>query len=228
MNAAYVLNSIIIRSTILPLLDSLDNDDIVKRLASGDESAFKQVFDNYYRSLVISAYQILKNESLSKDAVQEVYLELWKNRARLTTKISLLPYLKRSVMNRSLNIIKSRKHHMSAGSEPLKILEDHSRQPDESYEDNEFVDHVHRAIESMPDRCRAIFMACKMQGLSHAEIASELGISKKTIENQITKALKIIRSEIVNYRQHSIILITLISLAVWGISVFDLLSSYDL
>jgi DNA-directed RNA polymerase specialized sigma24 family protein len=110
MNATSVLNSVIIRSTILPSLDSLDNDDIVKRLASGNESAYKQVFDAYYRPLVISAYQILKNESLSKDAAQEVFLELWKNRARLTTKISLLPYLKRSVMNRALNIIKSRKH----------------------------------------------------------------------------------------------------------------------
>ncbi|MFT4567526.1 MAG: RNA polymerase sigma-70 factor (ECF subfamily) [Saprospiraceae bacterium] len=228
MNATSVLNSVIIRSTILPSLDSLDNDDIVKRLASGNESAYKQVFDAYYRPLVISAYQILKNESLSKDAAQEVFLELWKNRARLTTKISLLPYLKRSVMNRALNIIKSRKHHISAGAEPLNILKDNNRRPDENVEDNEFVDHVHKAIESMPDRCRAIFMACKMQGLSHAEIASELGISKKTIENQITKALKIIRSEVVNYRQHTIILIPLISLILWGISTFDLLSGYDL
>lgn len=209
-------------------MDSLNNENIVNRLASGDESAYRKVFDSYYRSLVISAFQILKNEVLSKDAVQEVFLELWKNRARLTPKVILFPYLKRSVINRSLNILKSRKHHISAGSESLNILEDKSRQPDEDYEDNEFEAHIHRAIDRMPDRCRAVFMACKMKGLSHAEIADELGISKKTIENQITKALKILRSEIAKYSEYTSVFLSLISLILWGILTFDLLSSYDL
>ncbi len=117
-------------SLVLPVPEE---KQLIELVISGNERAYRQVFDAYYRELVISSYQILKDENICKDAVQEVFLELWKNRKKLHQGIILLPYLKRSVINRSLNILKSRKHHMSSGPEPLEVFKDRNRQPDEDY-----------------------------------------------------------------------------------------------
>lgn len=200
---------------------------LVNRISQGDEQAYKTAFEMHYRHLVICAYQILKDENIAKDAVQEVFLELWKNKKRLTDEIILLPYLKRSVMNRALNVLKSRKHHMSAGEGPLISLTDKNIQPDTQAETSELRDVVFRAIDTMPDRCRAVFMACRMEGLSHAEIAEKLSISTKTIQNQMTKALKIMRNAIEVYHKPMLIA-WFFSLTAWGIDMFHLLMGYDL
>ncbi len=199
---------------------------LISDFRSGEQTAFRNIFDRYYRILVITSYQILKDQHISRDAVQEVFLELWKNRDKLKDESELLPYLKRSVINRSINIIKSRKHHMSSGPEPLSFITDDRRQPDQEYEEKELKEVVMTAIDRLPERCRAVFMLCRMEGYSHFEIAAKLGISTKTIENQMTKALKIIRNEIQQYQGLlKTIFITLV-LSEWGIIAFELLSCY--
>ena len=202
------------------------DQQLIQELKAGSRHAFKKVFDAHYRSLVITAYQILKDEQVSKDAVQEVFVELWKKRARLHNGIVLLPYLKRSVMNRAINVLKSRKHHISSGSAPLEYLKDNNRQPDESLQDEEFKSVVLRAIDQLPDRCRAIFMLCRMEGLSHKEIAQRLDISTKTIENQITKALKLIRKEIAVYQGYTTVFFLFFFSTEWGFYLFDLFRIY--
>lgn len=201
------------------------NSELIQGLKSGDRTVFKRVFDTYYKTLVIASYQILKDENISKDAAQEVFLELWKNRAKLHNKVNLSPYLKRSVMNRSLNILKSRKHHISSGDAPLAYIEANSLQPDQQYEQIEFTEVVHRAIDQMPERCRAIFMLCRMDGMTHKEIAEQLGISTKTIENQMTKGLKIIKNAISKYKSELICLLT-IYFHEWGNCIFHLFNMY--
>ena len=197
------------------------NQELIDRISTGDERAYQNLFNQCYRELVISSYRILKDENLCRDAVQEVFMDLWKNRSNLHEGITLIAYLKRGVMNRSINIIKSRKHHMSSGAEPLMYLVDSERDPEQQFEDAEFKSYVMKAIDKMPERCRAIFMMKRVEGMSHNEIAEQLGISKKTIENQITKALKILREEIEYYR--SLTLVLFFSLVVWGKLIFELL-----
>ena len=197
--------------------------DLLPALREGDHKVYKEIFDLHYKPLVIHAYQILKDTDVARDAVQEVFLELWKNRKKMHDGIIIFPYLKRAVINRSLNILKSRKHHMSAGPEPLNFLKDKGRNPEESTEDMEFKKMVMRAIQKMPDRCRAVFMLCRIEGKSHAEISSDLGISPKTIENQMTKALKLLRKELLEFKRQTMILVVIIPMLEWGNSLFELL-----
>ncbi len=110
---------------------------------------------------------------------------------------------------------------MSSGAEPLNYVKDVKRDPAQEMEDEEFRRVVHRAIDRLPDRCRAVFMLCKMEGYSHKEVSARLGISTKTIENQITKAVKSIRSEIHRYQQ-SILSSLGILLILWGNYMFEL------
>lgn len=202
-------------------MEERQNQLFIEGLNAGDKKVFKQIFDTYYKNLVITSYQILKDENICRDAAQEVFLDLWKNREKMHDKIFLRPYLKRSIINRSLNILKSRKHHMSSGEEPLSVLSSKTRQPDEIYQDEELKEVVFSAIDSMPERCRAIFMLCRIEGLRHAEIAKKLEISTKTIENQMTKGLKIVREAISNYH-NTMAMLGIIFFLRWGILGFDL------
>ncbi len=86
---------------------------IVKQLRAIDESAFQKLFDLYYPRLVNTAFQVLKDETASKDAAQEVFVSLWRNREKLSEQMIFSSYLKRGVINRAINHLKSRRHHMS-------------------------------------------------------------------------------------------------------------------
>ena len=185
-----------------PLMNSLlelTDSEIVHRLHQDDERAYRVLFDRHYTALVISAFQILKDEAASKDAAQEVFLHIWNKRKSLNLEMHFGSYLTRGVVNRAINILKSRRHHTDAGPEPLTQLSSPLRRPDDELEDLEFEKLVYQAIDELPDRCRAIFMLRRMEHCTHDEIAERLDISKKTIENQMTKALKIIRKAIQQY-----------------------------
>lgn len=190
---------------------------LVESLRSGDYLAFKAIFMKYHHDMVQRSYQITKQVELSKDVAQEVFFELWKNHKKLPDSIVLEAYLRRSTINRTLNLIKSRKHHMGSGSEPLNHLQSKSKDPAELTEATELQEYIRAAIDSLPERCRMIFMLCKEDGMSHKEVAQKLGISTKTIENQITKALKSLRSAVKKYQA--------LELMLWGIFIFQLLVS---
>lgn len=203
----------------------IDDVQLVLGVSRGDQSSFKQIFDKYYRDMVIRAYQILQDEQLSKDAAQEVFLELWKNRSRLGPHIILHPYLKRSVSNRAINVLKSRRHHQSSGPEPLKYLNNTDDDASEFLEQQELKDMIHSAIDRLPERCRLIFVLCRQEGLSHKEISDKLDISVKTIENQMTKAIRTLREVITKY-QSELLGFLLISISTkWGFIFFQLLIS---
>jgi len=169
-------------------------------IKNGHEPSFRKVFDTYYKIMIITAYQVLKNEELSRDAAQEVFLKIWQNRNHLHKNIKLLPYLKRATSNSAINILKSRRHHISSGEAPLSVLEDSTQNPQEIYENIEIRKAINKAIDSLPDKCRAVYMLSRNDGLSHNEIAEQLNISTKTIENHITKALKVLRRELGIYK----------------------------
>lgn len=197
------------------------DDNLLDKIKISDYSAFRKVFDQYFKSLVIRSYQIVREEQLAKDAVQEVFLALWKNRTKLPENIKLEPYLRRSTINRSLNIIKSRSHHIGAGQTPLTTLKEKNLQPDEQSEFNELRDVIQSTIDQLPERCKQIYMLCKQDGMTHKEVAEILDISTKTIENQITKALKTLRTAVRTYQSHTVSFVLLVIL--WGIFTFQLL-----
>ena len=190
---------------------------LVDLLRKDDYDAFQKIFFKYHEEIVNRSYQMTKNIDLSKDVAQDVFFELWKNRNKLPENIVLLPYLKRSTINRSLNYLKSRKHHMGVGEVPLTFQTSSSESPEDQAVTNELNGFLENAVNSLPERCRLIFVLCKQEGLSHKEVAEKLGISTKTIENQITKAMKSLRAAVLKYQT--------LDLWIWGILTFELLFS---
>lgn len=173
----------------------------LKQLATDDKKAYEIIFKAHYQSVYLSALRITKDANSAKDAAQEVFLELWKNRYKLNITSSLKGYLCRGAVNRSLNSIKSRNHH--AGQDLATIVEPSSNTstPEKLAEANELSEVIQKAINNLPERCREIFVLSRYEGKKYREIATLLGISIKTVENQMLKALKVLRKAIAEYKE---------------------------
>lgn len=156
------------------------------------------IFKEYYEVMCLTALRITKERSLAEDIVQEVFYELFRKRDTVQIQ-SLIGYLKRSVYNRSLNKIKSSKEIFDSDDLNLE-LSDNSSSSQENLEFQELESYLNDVIDRLPEKCRLVFILNRFEELSYKEVAQKMDISVKTVENQMSKALRILREEMVNYR----------------------------
>lgn len=160
-----------------------------------DSSSFEELFRSYFTPLMIFARKILKDEDEAREVVQKVFISLWEKREEIDLKASLKPYLFTSVHNRSLNVIRDRKKFSEEEVPDVAGDWDLSAQ----IEAMELEQKIRETIDSLPEKCRQIFELNRYEGLKYSEIASQLHISIKTVENQMSKALKILRKKLAKY-----------------------------
>lgn len=174
---------------------TVEEQELWAKLKGGDKAAYRAIYDRYYRYLVVTANNILGDSETARDLAQDVFFELWKRREEIVLHTSLKAYLRRSVVNKTLNFIKSRRLDFT---EPERMPERPSNAQDAHslLEATDLEALIHQAIAALPERCRVIFTLCRLEQLTHKEIAEQLGISTKTIENQITRALASLREAI--------------------------------
>jgi len=177
---------------------------ILALLQEDDERAMERIFDTYYPYLVTTAYHVLMDEHRAKDLVQDVLFHFWTKRDSLTIESGLKSYLRRSVVNRSIDQIRRKKRFGVA--EEITDYNQASTEvsTQEMMETSDLQSAIMAAVDSLPERCKLIFSLSRFEDLSHKEIAEQLDISKKTIENQMTKALKTIRKAIQHYKDLAI------------------------
>jgi RNA polymerase sigma-70 factor (ECF subfamily) len=173
----------------------LDKDDLIERLRKGDEAAFDAIFRAWYPSLVRAAESLVRSRAVAEEVVQDVMLELWKRRENIATDSSPQAYLFQSTRNRSLNYL--RHQRVERDAEPQLSRDEGVDSTAHSLVVEEEI-HVamKRAVERLPVRCREVFELSRTHQLKYAEIAEVLGISIKTVEAQMGKALRILREEL--------------------------------
>ncbi len=165
-------------------------------IKSGSEKAFNKAFELYYTSLCYFTDTILHDFDLSRSVVQQVFVDMWIKRERLQV-VSLKAYLFQSARNACLDILKHRK----AESKYLSMLDKSENEPMTDWIENaELADRINNAINNLPEKCRQIFILCRFEELKYAEIAEKLGISVKTVEMQISIALKKLRMDLSDYQ----------------------------
>lgn len=165
-------------------------------IRKGNEEAFNKAFDLYYSRLCFFADKMLHDFDLSRSVVQQVFVDLWIKREKLRIE-SLQSYLFQSVRNAVFDVLKHRK----VESQYLSTLEkEEPGQLADLMEEAELADRINKAIQKLPEKCREIFVLCRFEELKYAEIASRLNISVKTVEMQISIALKKLRSELTDYQ----------------------------
>lgn len=186
---------------------SIEEKEWLQSMKAGNESALQKIFKHYYKYLVVTGYNITGDNEKAKDLVQDVFFELWKKREQIEIQSSLKAYLRRAVVNRSLNYIKTQKR-FDFGDENFDAqTPDKTFSAQKNLEAQDLKSAINVAIDSLPAKCKAIFVLSRFEKLSHKEIAAKLDISTKTIENQITKALKIVRAAVEKYNVMSLFLL---------------------
>lgn len=137
----------------------------------------------------------MRSRAVAEEVVQDVMLELWRRRESLAEESSPQAYLFQSTRNRSLNHI--RHERVERMGEPYASREQAIDAPAQSYlVEEEIQIALKKAVETLPDRCREIFELSRTHNLKYAEIAQVLGISVKTVEAQMGKALRVLREEL--------------------------------
>ena len=181
-------------------------------LREGDETALRQLFNRHYPLLLSDVYRIVPDEDSCQDLAQEVFVELWRKRAELDIHTSLRAYLRRAAVNRALTFLKNQRRLLFDGND-WSGEEDRSAHDIRRQEEQETMEQaLHRAIATLPEKCRVVFSLSRFEQRSHREIAELLGISVKTIENQITKAMRMLRDTLVRHSDLSSIVILSIQL----------------
>ncbi len=186
-------------------LGSYTNDQLLKAIRNGEEKAFEQLFVAYYAPLCRFVWRYIYSEVMSEELVQEVFIQVWENRKRLITGGSLRAYLYRAAKNKMLDHVKHqrvvRRHReemMAAMNEEDFMVHNGS---DESGQDvsDEFMSQVRRAVEELPKRARQVYELHQRDGLTYQEIAMVMEISPKTVESQMSRALKFLRDRLAEF-----------------------------
>jgi RNA polymerase sigma-70 factor (ECF subfamily) len=165
------------------------------RVGRMDQQNFEKIFKAYFPALMAFSRKVLGEEDAAREVVQQVFINLWDRRNEIDLSTSLKSYLFTSVHNRSLNVIRDRKKFSS------EELPEQAGEWDVNaeLESMELEERIRGAINTLPERCRVIFELNRFDGLSYGEIAKQLDISVKTVENQIMKALRILREQLAKY-----------------------------
>lgn len=177
-------------------LNMLSDDELIQILKGGEEQAFTELYNRYWKKLFTAAANKLHHLEEAEDIVQQVFVSIWNRREELEIHSSVSSYLAVAVKYRVLKHLNSRfKHkHFSdiAVEEVITELTDDSTQ--EWLEYNEVNRRLQQVIDALPEKCRLVYEMSRIEGRSHKEIAATMDLSEKTIEWYITKALKSIRT----------------------------------
>ncbi len=152
------------------------------------------LFKKYYQHLTNIAFYVTKNKPVAEDLAQELFVAIWEKRNQMGDIKNLKGYLSIAIKNRSLDFIKSQQLQESHFGEYLKMSETLTRGSGEDLES--LRNHLDKGLSQLPPRCQLIFSLNRFEGLTNDEIASYLEISKRTVETQVSKALRILRVEL--------------------------------
>ena len=180
----------------------------IKAIRDGDETAFDALFRAWYTPLVRYACSFTQGDlEAAEDLVQETFAKFWAQRASLDLQHTVKSYLYRMVHNQALNQIRSQRTHE-------RYTTHQTRQMAQEYEapadDPELQKRLADVLNNLPAQCRQVFRLSRFEDLKYREIAEQLGISIKTVETHMGKALRILRHELADYLTLILAIITFI------------------
>ena len=179
-----------------------------QRLSRGDETAFQETFEIYFKVLVLFATKFSLDKETAEDLVQDIFVKLYEQRDRLQFHSSLKAFLYQSVKNRCIDFIRTTKNREKHHGEIKASSDLEGLDSEELMMQSELEEKIYQSIKQLPEQCQLIFKMNRFEGKRNQEIADELNISKRTVETQISKALKRLREDIYPYLQTILLLIS--------------------
>ena len=171
----------------------------IRALKHRDEQAFGELFKTYFKQLRNYAFSFVQEQTLAEDIVQTVFLRLWDKIEVRNFGDSIPAYLYRAVYNESLNALKRSKVRRSYHSWLNRHMKDQIDTAHKNLQLKDLERQLRTAINDLPEQCRTIFQLSRYEELRYRDIGLRLGISVKTVENQMGKALKLLRARLVEF-----------------------------
>ncbi|QEM06758.1 RNA polymerase sigma-70 factor [Mucilaginibacter rubeus] len=170
-------------------------------IKQGSQKAFERLFKDNFKSLHTYAYTFLKDDEMAEEVVQNVFCRIWEKRDQLKTDGSIKAYLYRSVHNESLNYLKHQKVRANFGVYYADEMDQVGNDDSASKKllTAELQKHIEKALSELPEQCRIIFQLSRFEQLKYQQIADQMGLSIKTIENQMGKALRVMRQKLAEF-----------------------------
>jgi len=177
----------------------LSEKQVLETIQSGNESAFEMIFKAYYQPLCRYAYSFLADKEEAEEVVQSAFITVWEKRKSIDIQTSLKSYLYRMVRNGCLNVIKHEKVKQQHVAHELAVTEVAYDSVSQKVYATELDSKITEAMKALPEQCRLVFQLSRFEELKYQEIADQLHISVKTVENHMGKALKIMREQLKEY-----------------------------
>lgn len=173
-------------------MSTTDDQLLFLKVKKDDLNAFESIFKSYYGQLLRYTMSIVRNQTVAEEITQEIFMYLWEKRKEIELKSALKSYLFTSVRYKAINYIKLELPKLQATTDLESISG--LAQPEMVTGESDLIKlKVQQAIDQLPEKCRNIFVLSRYGGLTYKEIAEELDLSVKTVENQMSIALKKLR-----------------------------------
>ena len=170
------------------------------------EPAFEQLFRLHFRELCLLAERFVKDSDTAREIVQEVFLNLWEKRGSIDPARPVRAYVAAGVRNRSLNYLRDHRKFDAGLLEAEKLFPEEQEEASDPLVLEEIRKRIDTATGSLPEKCREVFLLSRNEQMKYHEIAERLGISVKTVETQMSKALQHMRDHLREFLTLALIL----------------------
>jgi RNA polymerase sigma-70 factor (family 1) len=172
----------------------LNDIQLIDRLKQDDEVALSCIYKKYWQPLYLAAYHVIKDKQICEDIIQDLFIKLWNKRQLIEITVTLKAYLYASIRYEVYRQIR-------AGAVRCEIYDDlvarlHTPAGYGTIEYKELIAQISSIVDKLPEKCREVYKLSREENMSHKQIASHLNISAKTVENHLTKALRLLRTSL--------------------------------
>jgi RNA polymerase sigma-70 factor (ECF subfamily) len=171
---------------------------LIERIKYGDESAFEEFFFLTQPYIYRFLFRFNGNNEIAEDLTQETFIKFWQNREKIDSSLAPVAYLYRIARNLSINYNRGEKQTLSLGVKIDPLIAFY-KNPEKEFENSCLIDDFQKAIITLPNRCREIFILSRYHDMSYSEIADTLEIALQTVKNQMNKAIAILRKRLSDY-----------------------------
>ena len=179
------------------LRDTSRDAQLVEGLKKGDISSFDELFNLYSKKIFVFVINYLKSEADSEEIVQTVFVKIWENRQQLKAELSFKAFIFKIAHNEILKFFRKKACHQS-------FINDQLIDSEMSFDDEKRIEYksvlleVNKLINLLPEKRRIIFIKSRIDGMTSTEIAEQMSIAKSTVDNNLTEALKFLKSKASN------------------------------
>jgi len=173
---------------------------LLSRLKKSDKNSLRDLFTKYHQSLFNFVLYRVKDEVIADDIVQDTFLRVWKHRNGIKPNQSFFSYIAKISNNLCMDYFRHENVKLRHQKHIPQLSQSGADNPAIQYESKILEDKIHSIVNnSLPEKCREIFILSRVNGLANQDIAELLEVSRRTVENQLYRALKVLRSKLKDY-----------------------------